>query len=482
MTEWHAISKQETETLLKTDLEKGLAFAEAKHRLQKYGKNEIRQLLKIRPFFIFLEQFKSVFIVILFLAALFSLYIKHYVDFSVIIAIILINSAIGFVQQYKAERTISEMKQLLVPNVKVFREGKLIEIPSNELVIGDLIQVNEGDKIMADCRIIHVPGNLETNEAVLTGESFPQKKSAEILSADTELPNRENMLYMGTSIAAGSGNAIVVLTGMNTEFGKIAGMVQAIKTEKTPLEKKLDNFSKKVALVVIVLAAISLLVGFLRGEDLYQMTLTAIALAISVIPEGVPAVIAITLAIAIGRMKKSNALIRKLPAAETLGRTTVICVDKTGTLTEEEMTVSKIYCSRDFYSIRNNNFYAENKKINAEKIPALNQVLKIGVMCNNARVERGKSRNILNIIGDPTEKAFVISAKHAGIFKKEETEKEIRLIEYSFSSKRKLMSIVRENIGNKKITSYVKGAPDILIQKCSKELVDGRVIDRKSVV
>lgn len=472
MADWHAVSKEEVFEILKTD-EAGLSDNGAKKRLSQYGKNEIKQLMQIKPFQIFFQQFKSVFIIILLLAAAFSFVIKHYIDFFVIMAIVLLNSFIGFFQQYKAEKTIMKMKNLLVPKIKVFRSNRLVEIFSDELVPGDVFQVSEGDKVMADCRIIR-DFELEANEAVLTGESFPQKKTSAILKPNTELANRENMIFMGTTIVHGSCKAVVVATGMDTEFGKIAGLVQKIKSEKTPLEKKMDDFSKKVALVVIVLAALSIILGIFRGEDIYRMIFAGIALAISVIPEGVPAVIAITMALAIQRMQKHSALIRKLPAAETLGRTTVICTDKTGTLTEEKMTVTKLYCNRRSFSIKNSSFYSENKKIDPLKIKELNQLLRIGILCNNARIEKIGGK-IIDILGDPTEKAFVMSADIAGVLKKEETEKEIRLIEYSFSSKRKLMSIVRKN----KIhpISYVKGAPDILIKKCSHELVNGRVIE-----
>jgi Ca2+-transporting ATPase len=453
---WHSLDKKEILSELRT-AETGISASEAGLRLKKYGKNEIRQVAKISPIKIFFYQFKSIFILILLFAAVFSLFIQHYIDFAVISAIVLLNSSIGFIQQYKAEKTISEMKEMLVPRVRVLRNNVLSEILSSDIVPGDVLFISEGDKIMADCRVLY-SNELEMNEAVLTGESFPQKKSAVTLKIDAELANRENMLYMGTTAVKGSARAVVVSTGMSTEFGKIAGLVQSSEIRKTPLEKKLDDFSKKVAVAVIALVIITIGIGFLRMEDKYNMVLTGVALAISVIPEGIPAVIAITLAFAIKRMHKHNALIRKLPAAETLGRTTVICTDKTGTLTEEEMTVIDVYCN-------NRNFKIENKRINSSR--ELVQLLKIGALCNNARIEGEK------IFGDPTEKALVISAQKAGLIKKELTEKERRIIEYSFSSKRKLMSIVRKN---KTLVSYVKGAPDIILKNCSKELLNGKII------
>ena len=469
MASWHSLEKKEVFQLLRSS-ENGISEHEASLRLKRYGRNEIKQITRINPFFIFLQQFKSVFIFILLFAAVFSLFIEHYIDFAVIFSIVLLNSLIGFFQQYKAEKTISEMKEMLAPRVRVLRQGKLAEIYSSELVPGDILFVSEGDKVMADCRLTDV-NELETNEAVLTGESFPQKKSSERLAFDTELADRENMLFMGTTIVKGNARAIVVLTGMKTEFGRIAGLVQYPKIEKTPLEKKLDLFSKRIALVVLAVAAITVLLGLLRGEDKFNMLLAGISLAVSSIPEGLPAVIAITLALAIGRMKKRNALIRKLPAAETLGRTTVICTDKTGTLTLEEMTVTKLYCSNQYFDIKNNHFLYDNGRISPSRHKELMTLLKIGIMCNNARIERDKK---IKVFGDPTEKAIVISADKAGLLKKEETEREIRVMEYSFSSKRKLMSIVRRT--ERGLVSYVKGAPDILLKRCTKELVNGRII------
>jgi Ca2+-transporting ATPase len=462
---WHSIDKKEVLRELNSH-ENGISQHEASLRLKKYGKNELKEISGISPIMIFLEQFKSIFILILIFAAIFSLLIQHYVDFAVIMAIVILNSAIGFFQQYKAEKIIKEMKELLVPQVKVLRNNVMVEILSTELVPGDIIIVSEGDKIMADARILH-SNELETNEAVLTGESFPQKKTSSALKVDTELADRENMLYMGTAIARGNARAVVVETGMDTEFGRIAGLVQKPKIEKTPLEKKLDDFSKKVAVIILALVAITIVIGLVRKEEPGHMLLTGIALAISVIPEGVPAVIAITLALAIRRMHKHNSLIRKLPAAETLGRTTVICTDKTGTITEEEMTVTRLFCNNSYLEIKNHDFFKDSKKISPSRFKELIQLLRIGILCNNARIEGKK------IFGDPTEKALLASAEKADLIKKEQTEKELRVIEYSFSSKRKMMAIVRKN---ENLVSYVKGAPDVILRKCSKELVNGKSV------
>lgn len=468
---WHSLDKKEVLAKLETS-EQGLSDKEASHRLKKYGRNELRQIASISTIQIFLQQFKSVFVIILLVAGIFSLFIKHYVDFGVIFAIVLINSAVGFFQQYKAEKTISEMRKMLVPKVKVMRNGRIEEISSSSLVPGDIITLSEGDKVSADCRILHV-NELQTNEAALTGESFPQDKSSETINPSAQLADRENMLFAGTSVVRGSARAVVVSTAMNTEFGKIASLVQKIKSENTPLEEKLDSFSKKVAILIVTLAIITTLIGVFRGENIFNMALTGISLAVSVIPEGLPAVIALTLAFAIRRMKKHNALIRKLPAAETLGRTTVICTDKTGTLTEEEMFVTDIYCNDDYFKIKDHAFYLKDKKINPSRSKELLNLLRSGIMCNNARLEiKGNS---FEIFGDPTEKALVLSAYKSGLIKKAELEKELRIREFSFSSSRKMMSIVRRRGAN--LTSYVKGAPDIIIKNCTHELKNGKIIN-----
>ncbi|MCL5018568.1 MAG: HAD-IC family P-type ATPase [Candidatus Pacearchaeota archaeon] len=468
---WHALEKKDVLEKLKTS-ENGLSDEEVSKRLLEYGKNELKQISKIHPLMIFFEQFKSVFILILFAAAVFSLFIQHYIDFAVIMIIILLNSAIGFFQQYKAEKIIAKMKEFIVPKVKVMREGKISEILSSEIVPGDIMVISEGDKITADCRLLYV-NELQVNEAVLTGESFPQDKSSEKIQINAQLADRENMLFAGTTVVRGNAKAVVIATGMGTEFGKIAKKVQEIKHGKTPLEQKLDIFSKKVAVVVLIVSILMVIIGIYQGEEIFHMILAGIALAVSVIPEGLPAVISITLALAIRRLQKYNALIRKLPAGETLGRTTVICTDKTGTLTEEEMSVTTAYSNGKVFKIEDHSFFYDGKKISPEKNKELLQLLRTGIMCNNARLEIKRKK--IEIFGDPTEKALVMSAYKSGFVKKTELEREIRVKEYSFSSSRKMMSIIRKRNGN--FLSYVKGAPDVVLKKCSKELLNGRVVN-----
>ena len=471
MIMWHALDKKEVLEKLQTN-DVGLNEKEVLSRLQTYGRNELKKTHKLAPIFIFLEQFKSIFIFILLAAAIFSAVIQHYVDALVIMIVVVLNSIIGFVQQYKAEKIIANMKELLVPKVKVMRNGKLSEVLSSEIVPGDVLIISEGDRITADCRVLH-EDDLQVNEAALTGESMPMDKTSEKISINAVLADRENMIYAGTVVVRGNAKAVVVATGMETEFGRIAKKVQEIKTEKTPLEKKLDIFSEKIAIAIIIVTFLLTLLGIYQGEEIFQMILEGIALAVSVIPEGLPAVISITLALAIGRMGKYNALIRKLPAAETLGRTTVICTDKTGTLTKEEMSVTEIYCNKEIVKMDKGNFYSNDEKFSPKMNFGLMKLLRTGIMCNNAQLDVDGKK--LDIIGDPTEKALVVSAYNSGLVKKSEVEREIRVKEFAFSSTRKMMSIIRKTDG--KFVSYVKGAPDVILKRCSRELINGKAVN-----
>ncbi len=455
---WHTLSKEEVFKKIKSS-QHGLSEKEAAHRLQVYGKNELKEIRRKNLLKIFLSQFNSLLIYILIVAGIISGVIGHFVDAVVIGLIVLLNGGIGFVQEYKAENIIEKLKKSLDYDVIVMREGVQKEISSRFLVPGDLVLLNAGDKILADCRILKSE-NLQINEAILTGESFPVEKHQYPIKLDVVLAERKNMLYAGTLIVNGRCLAVVVSSGDDTEFGKLAELVQKTEDERMPLQKKVDDFSKKISLIILGFVALVFLVGILSGIEKLEMFLISISLAVGAIPEGLPAIIVITLAIAIKRMYESHTLIRKLPAAETLGRATVICTDKTGTLTEERLNVDKIYAGK---------FYSQNDKLDAN----LKQVLKVGILCNNARDEQEK------IIGDPTETAIILAAKNFGISKKKETEKNIRVREFIFTSERKMMSIVRKE--GETMTSYVKGAGKIVLDRCAQEYHNGRIkfLDKK---
>jgi Ca2+-transporting ATPase len=317
-----------------------------------------------------------------------------------------------------------------------------------------------GDRIMADARLLRSE-NLQTNEAPLTGDSMPQDKKTGRLGADVVLGDRVNMVYKGTEIVRGHARTIVVSSGMDTEFGKIAELVQRVEPEKNPLRERLDSFAKVLGIVALVLIGFVVVLGIVLGFERLQVFLTGVSLAVSTIPEGLPAVITIGLAFATQRMLKVKSLVRKLPAAETLGRATFICTDKTGTITEEKMVVKEVYVNGGV-----------KKKVTKSKEEEL--LFKVGVLCNNARLEKKGIEEY--VIGDPTEKALLIAGKQAGLDKKSETEKEQRVREFSFTSERKMMSIVRKS-GKGSYVSYVKGAPEVILKKCNTEYVKGKMVE-----
>ena len=437
---------------LGSSIEKGLSEAEVKKRFSKFGQNVLREYKRKSRLRVFLGQFNSLLVWVLIAAAGLSAMVGHTIDAVVIGVIILLNGGIGFFQEFKAEEIIEKLRRSLRYEVLVMRGGKRVRIDAKFLVPGDIVILNAGDKVLADCRILE-GDELKVNEAVLTGESFPIEKVVGVLGKDVVLADRKNMVYAGTVIVGGRATAIVVESGHKTEFGKLAELVQTTESEIMPLEKKVNVFSKNVSIAVLILVAFVFVVGILAGNDFIEMFLIGVSLAVGAIPEGLPAIIAITLAVAVKQMYKVNVLIRRLPAAETLGRATVICTDKTGTLTEENLMVDEIYASE-----------VKGKKSEVgEKM-----VLKIGVLCNNARDEDG------NFLGDPTEVALVRAGKEKGLSKKKLSDENIRVKEFVFDSVRKMMSIVRAS--GKINTSYVKGAPLEVLGRCTRELVGGKVL------
>jgi len=449
--DYHALSRKEVIEKLDSSV-RGLDNKEAGLRVKKYGENKLRRVRHFDALKIFLSQFKSFLILILIFAAILSILMHSVIDSVVIFVILLVNAGLGFSQEYKAEKAIEELKKMMVPEAKVLRNGRVVKISSKNIVPGDILVLSEGDKIMADARVLESDG-LKVNEAALTGESVADEKNIKVLGLTVPLADRTNMVYQGTQVVVGGAKAMVVNTGMRTELGKISELVQKVKPEQNPFKEKLDGFAKKIGIFVLILAAIVVGVMLFEGAEIFNSLLVAVSLAVSAIPEGLPAVISLSLAFATKKMMKKNVLIRKLPASETLGRVTVICVDKTGTITEEEMKVTDVYT---------------DGKLNPEKNKEL--LLKIGILCNKARIERNEKGEYF--IGDPTEKALIISAKNNFLDKKELTEKEPKIKEFAFTSERKMMSVVRKS--DRKFISYVKGAPETIIQRCGYELINQR--------
>ncbi len=455
---------------LATDLEKGLAAGDAQKRIEQYGRNQIQEGEGPGPWALFFGQFKNFIIWVLIGAALVSGLLREWVDTLTIIGIVILNAILGFIQEFRAEKALAALKRMASPTSRVIRDGQHLVVPSADLVPGDLIELEAGDKVPADCRLIATTANFSSQEASLTGESTPVEKTSAVLAGDDiPLADRTNMVFMGTAIVSGRGRAIVAMTGMNTELGRIATMIQKIEKESTPLEKKIDEFGRLIVKICFVLVVLVFLLEWWRGGELMETFLTAVSLAVAAIPEGLPAVVTIALALGVHRMVKRHVLIRKLASVETLGCATVICSDKTGTLTKNEMTVQALYAGGQLYRVTGVGYapkgeiQLEGRSIDVAEHPDLVNSLACGVLCNGARLIEGKSGH--EIAGDPTEGALLTAAAKAGLWKSELETQSAYVEELPFDSDRKMMSVTRRHPQGS-LTAYVKGAPDILLGHC----------------
>ena len=471
MVDYYTLTAQDTCKALKTT-DKGLSNHEAEQRLHKYGFNELKKEKYISPWKILFQQFTSPLVWILLVALIISIILGEKIDAIVIALIVILNALLGFVQEFKAEKAIEALQKLTSLKAKVIRNGKEIKIESKLLVPGDILVLETGDKIPADARLIEVH-SFQTQEGSLTGESQPVTKILNNLKEKTPLADRKNMVYASTIVTKGRAHAIITATGMNGEVGKIAKLIQESHEQLTPLQKKLRDLGKYLTIAVVVVAIIIFFVGLLGGQSASVMFLTAIALAVAAIPEGLPAVITISLALGIKRMVKKNALIRKLPSVETLGSVTTICTDKTGTLTHNQMTVTKIYANNQEYKVLGSGYEPKGTFLIDQKLAdplPLHQLLKIGSLCNDAKFEKNRE-----VLGDPTEAALIVSAEKAGLTNEQLNKLSPRTDEIPFTSERKMMTTFH------KTTSYTKGAPDILINQCNRILIKGKVrrLDRE---
>ncbi len=467
--DWHSLSVDDVIKALKSDV-KGLSDAEAKARLSKFGPNELVAVRKFSPLKIFFGQFKSILIWILIGATIISLIMGEEIDAIVIFAIVLVSSAFGFTQEYRAEKALEALKRMLSPTVTVIRDSKETTIPIREVVPGDIIVLKEGDKVPADARLIEVI-NLQVNEAPLTGESTPVLKDVSPLPRDTPLPDRGNMVFSGTEVISGKGKAVVVATGMNTEFGEIAKFVTAAKKEETPLEKRAREIGKWLGIMALSVALMLIIAGVFRGMPLMEIFLFSVALAVAAVPEALPAVVTGSLAIGMHRMAKRNALVRRMPAVETLGSVTVICSDKTGTLTKGEMTVRRIYTLNHMihvsgigYEPKGDFQIINDAETNILGSDGLKLLMLSSLLCNDAELlheNRG-----WRIRGDPTEGALVVVAWKAGLRQDEVRRLYPRVSEVPFSSERKLMTTVHLTPEGDRIVC-MKGAPERVLEKCS---------------
>ena len=478
MDRYWKIETDELAKQIQTDATTGLTIEEAEQRLKKYGPNQLAAKKGRSPWGIFFDQFNSIIIWILFAASLVSGILKEWVDSLAIFCIIILNSVLGFIQEFRAEKSLAALKKLSSPSTRVIRAGRPIAIPSGEIVPGDLIELEAGDKVPADSRLVYTTGNFATQEASLTGESVPVNKISHPLHED-EIPlaDRINMVYMGTAVVSGKARAIVVSTGMQTELGRIADMIQEIKEDSTPLQKRLEQFGKWIVVICFVLVALVFFLGYLRGGKLLDLFLTSVSLAVAAIPEGLPAVVTIALALGVQRMVKRNCLIRKLPSVETLGCTNVICSDKTGTLTRNEMTAKAVYVDDILYHVTGTGyeptgeFQLAEKAVNPLEVPGLSRVMEIAVLCNGAKLihEAGTYR----ILGDPTEAALLTLAAKAGMNVDHKENEYPFVAEIPFDSDRKQMTMIRR--GSQDMIAYVKGAPDVLLSNCTRREEGGHL-------
>lgn len=491
--EWHSMSVREVLSKLETS-EEGLSEEEARKRLEKFGFNELKEMRRESPLQMFLEQFKDMLIIILIVAAVIAALLGEIVDAFAILVIVVLNAILGFVQEYRAEKALEALKQLAAPQARVLRGGKEMRIPAKELVPGDILLIESGDKLSADARLIHAV-DIKVDESSLTGESTPVEKDTAPVKKDAQVAERKNMLFMGTAVTYGRGKAVIVETGMNTQIGKIAEIIQVTEEELTPLQKRLEKFGEQVGIGILIICGIVFISEILESSDLMGMIysmkimeflgsphlielfLISVSLAVAAIPEGLPAVITITLAMGLQRMVKRNSIVRKLHAVETLGSTGIICSDKTGTLTRSEMTVRRVYVDGEFIEVTGQGyepkgeFKKDDSRINPKKEADLSLLLRIGALCNNSHLEDGRG---WKVVGDPTEGALVVTAEKAG-FSHEELKKEYpRVEEIPFDSERKRMTTIHKT-PEKEMHAYMKGACEVVLERCSHFIENGKI-------
>jgi len=469
---WHTLSSEEALHTL-SSRRSGLTQAEAKERLLQYGPNKLEGKKKTPPVLVFLRQFLSPLIYVLLLAAVISIVVEHFIDAGVILGVLLLNALVGFIQETRAEKAMEALKRMAAPRANVRRNGQVRQIPAREIVPGDILLLETGDRVPADARLIEV-SNLKVNEATLTGESMPVDKHSDTLDGAAPVAERKNLVYMGTVVTYGRAMALVTRTGMLTEIGKIATAIQEVVPEKTPLQKSISKLSRYILILFLGICALLVVVGVLKGMTWLEIFLVAVAAAVSAIPEGLPAVVTVVLAVGMRIMANRNAIIRKLTAVETLGSATVICSDKTGTLTLNEMTARRLYVASQWIEVTGEGyepqgeFRREGQTLNPQNEPPLASLLRIGALCNDALLTREDGG--CSIFGDPTEGALLVAAAKAGM-NKEKLERTLpRLDEIPFQSEKQYMATLHPQDGGRVI--YVKGAAERLLA-LSKHLLNG---------
>ena len=459
---WHALPAREVADLLETDAAEGLDRFAVEHRRAQFGLNQLTPPKGPGPLRRFAMQFTDPLVLILLVSAIVTIFLDEWVDAIVIFGVVLLNAVVGYLQEAKAVAAIDALSRAMTAEATLLRAGEQLRLPATEIVPGDLVLVQAGDKVPADLRLFRTR-DLRVDESALTGESVPVEKDHSVVPRDAVLAERADMAYASTLVTYGTGAGLVVATGDRTEVGKISQLIQAAHDLKTPLTRKIDQFSKVLLVVIVVLAALTFAVGLIRGEDLVEMFRASIALAVAAIPEGLPAAVTVTLAIGVNRMAKRRAIIRKLPAVETLGSTMVICTDKTGTLTQNEMTVQRLVAAGEESRVSGVGYGPEGDIVPGPSTAA-REVLLAGLLCNDTALNQADGR--YEVAGDPTEAALLTSAAKAGMVAGDEAAALPRLDAIPFESAYQYMATLHD-AGERRRIMYVKGAVEKLLERCA---------------
>lgn len=467
---WHSLPETDVLNNTGSSVQQGISSEEAAKRKEQLGPNAISQKKKESPLVLFLMQFNQPLVYILIAAAIITAFLKEWADSSVIFGVVLVNAVIGFIQESKALKAIESLAKSMTSEATVIRDGRKQRISASDLTIGDAVVLQSGDKVPADLRLLQVR-ELQIDESALTGESVPVIKQTAALPSDIVLADRTNMAYSSTLVTYGTGTGIVTAIGNSAEIGRINQMIASADVLATPLTKKIARFSALLLYVIIALALITFIVGFLRGESALEMFMAAVALAVGAIPEGLPAALTITLAIGVSKMAKRNAIIRKLPAVETLGSTSVICSDKTGTLTQNQMTVENVFAGGELTEVSgvgyapSGEFTQSGKTIDSGAKPALQECLLAGLLCNDSNLVPDNSG--WKIEGDPTEVALISAAQKAGLSKDTLYKEFPRIDAIPFESQHQYMATLHKKADTEEKTIYMKGSAESILSRCS---------------
>ncbi len=475
MVTFYDVSAEKALSLLGTS-RAGLSGSEVAVRLSKYGCNELQKGKRASPLVLFASQFRNFLILLLVAATAISLFLREFLEAGAMLSIILLSALLGFVQEFRAERAIEALEKIAAPTARAVRNGQVVKVAARELVPGDIVLLEAGDVVPADSRVVESV-SLQIDEAALTGESLPSPKVAAVFKPGTTLADQENMAFMGTVVTYGKGRAVVTATGMATEFGRIASSIQATKEVQTPLQAKFEQMARQIGIAVMILVFFVFVGGLLQGGlSVAKLFVFALSLVVATVPSALPAIVAISLALGAKTLAARNMIIKKLPAAESLGSVTIICSDKTGTITRNEMTVTRIFADDIVISVSGSGydpagrFSANGRALDPEDIELL---LRIGFLCNNAKLS--KNEGGWGVVGDPTEGSLVVLARKGGLSEESLAGGYSLVQELPFDSERKMMSVVYRVKGARDTFAYVKGAPDVLLRSCDKVLKGGKV-------